>query len=78
MLCHDCIIKMFYAQLFNIGNNYFTKCLECCKNLSSDDVHTFAQEKIANPASAMVASYNSIRVLCDNAKCNKFISYEDL
>ena len=78
VLCHDCFIKMFHAQLFRIGNNYFTKCPECSKNLSPDDVHTFSQEKLANPTSAVVAFYNSIRVLCDNAGCNKFISYENL
>ena len=69
---------MFHAQLFNIGNNYFTKCPECRKTLSPDDVHKFYQEKLANPTSAVVAFYNSIRVLCDNRGCNKFISYETL
>ena len=78
VLCHDCFIKMFHAQLFSIGNNYFTTCPESCKNLSPDDVHTFSQEKLANPTSAVFAFYNSIRVLCDNTGCNKFISYDSL
>ena len=78
VLCHECFVKMFHAQLFNIDNNYFTKCPECRKSLSPEDVHTFFQEKLANPASAVVKFYSSIRELCDNGGCNKFISYENL
>ena len=73
VLCHDCFIKIFHKQLFNIGNNYFTKCSECRKSITPDEDQTFSQAKLSNPASAAVLFYSSLRVLCDNVGCNKFI-----
>jgi hypothetical protein len=78
ILCNECFVKNFTSKIINRGYDYFTKCPECRTKLFIADVKTYSQLKVTNPNSPASAFYGSIRVLCDNAGCNQFISFDQL
>lgn len=78
VLCNECFVKNFSSKMSHRGNDYYTKCPVCRTHLGIADVQTFQQYKINNSNSTTCTFYNSIRVLCDNAGCNQFISFDQL